>query len=66
MVPPPAGIADAMETDAESVPGDEAPPEEPSSGENTCPQCGGTGGADGKPCANCGGTGFVNEAVGGG
>jgi hypothetical protein len=44
----------------DQAPGDEAPPDEPSSGENVCPDCGGDG------CESCGGTGRVNEAVGGG
>jgi hypothetical protein len=48
------------------APGDEAPPDEPSSGENVCPTCEGSGEADGGPCEACGGTGIVNEAVGGG
>jgi DnaJ-class molecular chaperone len=55
-----------MEVSGEIAPGDEAPPEEPSSGENVCPQCGGSGSADEEQCPNCGGTGFVIEAVGGG
>jgi hypothetical protein len=48
------------------APGDEAPPEEPSSGENICPKCGGDGRTDGRECPTCAGTGRVNEAVGGG
>ena len=47
-------------------PGDEAPPEEPSSGENVCPSCGGDGTRDGRQCEACEGTGRVNEAIGGG
>ncbi|HEV3000835.1 MAG TPA: hypothetical protein VGW75_08880 [Solirubrobacteraceae bacterium] len=50
----------------EMRPGDEAPPGEPSAGENLCPRCGGSGRADGEPCPACEGTGFVEEAVGGG
>lgn len=48
------------------TPGDEAPPGEPSAGENVCPECGGSGELDGGDCANCGGSGMVVEAVGGG
>jgi RecJ-like exonuclease len=47
-------------------PGDEAPPSEPSSGENICPVCKGSGEKDGAECPNCEGTGRVNEAIGGG
>jgi RecJ-like exonuclease len=47
-------------------PGDEAPVDEPSSGENLCPECDGTGKLDGDTCPNCLGTGKVNEAIGGG
>jgi hypothetical protein len=47
-------------------PGDEAPPEEPSAGENACPVCGGSGEKDGETCGNCEGTGRVVEAIGGG
>lgn len=50
----------------EPRPCDEAPPEEPSSGENICPECDGTGSLDGAECPNCEGTGRINEAVGGG
>lgn len=47
-------------------PGDEAPLEEPSSGENLCPDCGGSGRKDSGRCPTCLGTGRVNEAIGGG
>jgi DnaJ-class molecular chaperone len=46
-------------------PGDEVPPGTPGSGENVCPDCGGTGLRDGNECVTCGGTGVVTEAVGG-
>lgn len=49
-----------------SRPGDEAPGDEPSSGENICPVCDGTGKTDGERCRNCLGTGRINEAIGGG
>jgi hypothetical protein len=47
-------------------PGDEAPAEEPSAGENVCPECGGSGAKDGSDCPNCEGTGRIVEAIGGG
>lgn len=47
-------------------PGDEAPPEEPTTGDNICPDCSGSGELDGAECATCGGSGTVAEAVGGG
>ena len=46
--------------------GDEAPPEEPSAGENVCPRCEGSGRVGGEACSDCGGSGTVIEAVGGG
>jgi hypothetical protein len=52
--------------DAQRRPGDEAPAEEPSAGENVCPECGGSGEKDGSACPNCDGTGRVIEAIGGG
>ena len=47
-------------------PGDEAPPEEEATGENVCPDCGGSGEREGATCEGCRGTGTVTEAVGGG
>ena len=44
----------------------EAPLEEPSSGENRCPECEGAGLVNGSDCPECGGTGWVNEPIGGG
>jgi hypothetical protein len=46
-------------------PGDEAPPGTPGTGEALCPDCGGSGERDGRPCATCGATGRVVEGVGG-
>jgi hypothetical protein len=48
------------------APGDEVPPETAAAGENACPDCAGTGRADGGDCPTCGGTGRVTEAIGGG
>ncbi len=47
------------------TPGDQAPPGTPGTGENTCPDCGGSGAIDGRPCANCDGTGTIVEGIGG-
>lgn len=48
------------------APGDEAPPEENSTGENVCPRCAGSGRVKGETCAECGGSGTIVEAIGGG
>lgn len=47
-------------------PGDEAPPGTPSSGEDMCPTCNGTGKAEGETCPTCQGEGRINEGIGGG
>ena len=39
-------------------------PDDPQVGENTCPECGGTGQVDGQECPVCGGSGEVVELVG--
>ena len=41
-----------------------SPADDPQVAANTCPDCGGTGTADGASCATCGGTGQVEELVG--
>lgn len=47
-------------------PGDEAPAGTPGTGENICPECGGTGRVEGgAPCENCGGSGKIIEGIGG-
>ena len=40
------------------------PPGDPQVGENTCPDCAGTGSRDGRTCATCAGSGTVEEVVG--
>ena len=40
------------------------PADDPQVGENTCPDCAGTGARDGGACARCDGTGVVTEVVG--
>ncbi len=47
-------------------PGDEVPAGTPGSGENICPDCGGSGRRENAACPTCGGTGIVIEAVSGG
>ncbi len=56
----------AEEHAASLEPGDEAPADEASAGENICPECGGRGELGGGDCPNCGGTGKVIEGIGGG
>lgn len=46
-------------------PGDDAAPGTPGTGENICPQCGGSGEWRGSECAQCGGSGRVIEGIGG-
>jgi RecJ-like exonuclease len=46
-------------------PGDEAPPGMPGTGEDTCPECHGSGTIRGAPCINCGGRGKVVRGIGG-
>ena len=63
----PAGQAPQQPTGGQPpmAPGDEAPPGTPSTGENVCPQCGGTGQLGGSACPNCEGTGKVIVGIGG-
>lgn len=49
--------------DAVLNPGDAAASGAPSTGENLCRDCGGTGQRDGAACPTCGGTGRVIEAI---
>lgn len=46
-------------------PGDEAPPGTPGTGEDVCPQCGGTGRVGASACPACQGSGKVNVGIGG-
>nr|MBF0682261.1 hypothetical protein [Pseudomonas sp.] len=46
-------------------PGDDAAPGTPGTGEDICPECGGSGRNGGEPCGNCGGTGKIIRGVGG-
>ena len=47
------------------APGDEAPPGSPATGEDVCPDCGGSGKRDGTTCATCEGRGKVVSGIGG-
>ena len=52
--------------DASPAPGDDALEGTPGTGENICPECGGDGQLNGRPCPHCNGTGVVIEGIGGG
>ena len=45
-------------------PGDEARPGSPQTGENICPDCGGSGSRNGAGCETCGGSGRITAIVG--
>lgn len=47
------------------APGDQAPPGTPSTGEDVCPQCGGSGRLGANACPNCLGSGKVIVGIGG-
>lgn len=47
------------------APGDQAPPGTPSTGEDVCPQCGGSGRLGANACPNCLGSGKVTVGIGG-
>jgi DnaJ-class molecular chaperone len=53
-------------TEPEKAPGDEVPPGRNETAPIICPDCEGSGHAEGGQCQTCGGTGRVEEAVGGG
>jgi hypothetical protein len=46
-------------------PGDQAPPGTPGTGEDVCPDCGGSGKRAGRDCPTCLGTGKVTVGIGG-
>jgi DnaJ-class molecular chaperone len=54
------------ESRPDMAPEDEVPTDAPSSGEDVCPECHGTGERDGATCPGCEGTGRIVEAIGGG
>lgn len=47
------------------APGDQAPPGTPSTGEDVCPECGGSGRLGANACPNCLGSGKVIVGIGG-
>lgn len=48
------------------APGDQAAPGTPGTGEDICPDCGGSGaGNNGTPCTTCAGTGKIIVGIGG-
>jgi hypothetical protein len=63
----PAGQAPRRPSGAQwpMAPGDEAPAGTPGTGEDVCPQCGGTGRLGASACPNCQGTGKVIVGIGG-
>jgi hypothetical protein len=50
---------------ASIAPGDQAPAGTPGTGEDVCPDCGGSGQRAGKQCPTCQGTGKVTVGIGG-
>lgn len=46
-------------------PGDEAAPGTEGTGEDICPECGGSGRIGSEPCVECGGSGKVIRGIGG-
>jgi DnaJ-class molecular chaperone len=59
-------MSETPQDPANEAPADEAPPGTPSTGQDVCPRCDGSGTVDGDSCPACGGTGQVVEGVGGG
>jgi hypothetical protein len=51
--------------DTAMAPADQAPPGTPGTGENVCPQCGGSGRAGTVVCPACEGRGTVTTGIGG-
>lgn len=49
----------------EMKPGDKAWSGTPGTGEALCPDCGGSGKIEGRPCPTCDGSGIVIEGIGG-
>jgi hypothetical protein len=58
-------MADVPAAQAPMSPGDEAPAGTPGTGEDICPDCGGTGKRAGGDCPTCQGTGKVTVGIGG-
>ena len=47
-----------------TIPPGTTPEDDPQVGENTCPDCAGSGARDGADCTTCAGSGTVDEVVG--
>jgi hypothetical protein len=60
-----AGGSSAAARCGELAPGDEVTPGTPGTGEDTCPQCRGSGKVDANSCPNCMGIGRIIKAIGG-
>lgn len=54
-----------QEADDPLKPGDEAPAGTEGTGDNLCPECGGSGRVGDQPCPECEGTGRVVSGIGG-
>lgn len=63
----PAGARGDQPTGAQAPmsPGDEAAPGTPGTGEDVCPECGGSGKRAGADCPMCQGTGRITVGIGG-
>jgi hypothetical protein len=55
----------ATATPGTMAPGDEAPAGTEGTGEDLCPECGGSGRADGGECSHCAGPGKVIKGISG-
>jgi DnaJ-class molecular chaperone len=62
---PAAGGRRPSGAQAPMSPGDEAPPGTPGTGEDVCPDCGGSGRRAGRECPTCQGPGKVTVGIGG-
>ena len=58
--------SDPTQGRAKLNPGDQAKPGTPGTGENLCPDCGGSGRIGAGPCKTCGGSGRVTVGISGG
>lgn len=58
-------IGSATENARTMAPGDQAPPGTPNTGDNLCPDCGGSGRKAGGACPTCLGKGTVTVGIGG-
>jgi hypothetical protein len=65
VVPPADRPREATGAQTPMAPGDQAPSGTPSTGEDVCPQCGGTGRLGAAACPHCQGTGVVIVGIGG-